>query len=181
MKQHFRLDTRPVAAADNVLRGDRYRIMVLDPGLVRLEYSESGEFEDRASQLAVHRAFPKATFRVTETDELLEIETDRLLLTYDKKPFTTHGLSVHAKGGYHSTDSVWRYGLPVPNLGGTARTLDDVDGPAPLEDGVLAYNGVAVVDDSRSVLLTTTAGSPPVGRATSTSTCSRSAATTSRR
>ncbi|NUR08428.1 MAG: DUF4968 domain-containing protein [Nocardioidaceae bacterium] len=154
VKPHFRLDTAPVAEPANVVQGDRYRITVLEPGLVRLEYSESGVFEDRASQLAVDRAFPAADFAVTDTDDVLTIDTERLRLTYDKGPFTTHGLSVVAKGGYHSRDSVWRYGLEVPNLGGTARTLDDVDGAIPLEDGVLAVNGVAVVDDSGTVLLT---------------------------
>jgi alpha-glucosidase (family GH31 glycosyl hydrolase) len=153
VKQQFRLDTRPVADPANVLQGDRYRITVLDAGLVRLEYDESGTFEDRASQTAVHRAFPATDFKVTEKDGLLEIHTERLHLVYDKGPFTTHGLSVQAKGGYHSNDSVWRYGTKTPNLGGTARTLDDIDGAIPLEDGVLAFNGVAVVDDSRTVLL----------------------------
>ena len=153
MKQQFRLDTQPVADPANVLQGDRYRITVLDAGLVRLEYDESGTFEDRASQTAVHRAFPATDFRVTEKDGLLEIHTDRLHLIYDKGPFTTHGLSVQAKGGYHSNDSVWRFGKNTPNLGGTARTLDDIDGAIPLEDGVLAFNGVAVVDDSDTVLL----------------------------
>jgi alpha-glucosidase (family GH31 glycosyl hydrolase) len=153
MKKHFRLATRPVATAANVVQGDHYRITVLDPGLVRLEYSEAGEFEDRASQLAIDRAFPPAAFRVAESDDLLEIDTERLHLTYDKHVFTTHGLSVHAKGGFHSRDSVWRFGQPLPNLGGTARTLDNADGATPLETGVLAYDGVAVVDDSATVLL----------------------------
>ena len=153
MKQQFRLDTQPVADPANVLQGDHYRITVLDAGLVRLEYDESGTFEDRASQTAVHRAFPATDFKVTEKDGLLEIHTERLHLIYDKGPFTTHGLSVQATGGYHSNDSVWRYGTKTPNLGGTARTLDDIDGAIPLEDGVLAFNGVAVVDDSRTVLL----------------------------
>ncbi|MGA8209846.1 MAG: TIM-barrel domain-containing protein [Nocardioidaceae bacterium] len=153
MQRHFRLDTNPGALPANVVAGDRYRISVLDSGLVRLEYSESGRFEDRASQLAVDRAFPAADFTVHESDDVLEIHTDRLHLVYDKGPFTTHGLSVQAKGGYHSHGSVWRYGLTSPNLGGTARTLDDVDGAMPLEPGILAFDGVAMVDDSATVLL----------------------------
>ena len=153
MKQHLRLETHPLADAANVVQGDHYRITVLDAGLVRLEHSESGEFEDRASQMVVNRAFGPSDFEVTETDNLLEIHTERFHLIYDKGPFTTHGLSVHAKGGYHSTDSVWRYGLESPNLGGTARTLDEADGAIPLENGILAYDGVAMVDDSTSVLL----------------------------
>ena len=156
MKPHFRVDTRPVADPANVVRGDRYRITVLDPGLVRLEYSPSGEFEDRASQMVVNRDFPPCDFTLTESDSahgLLEISTERLHLTYDRGSFTTQGLSVQARGPF-SHHSVWRFGVPSPNLGGTARTLDDVDGAIPLEDGILAFDGVAVVDDSRSVLLT---------------------------
>jgi len=153
VKPHFRLDTSPVADAANVVEGDHYRITVLDPGLVRLEYSESGSFEDRASQMVVDRASPASEYDVTETDDLLEIHTSQFHLVYDKGPFSTHGLSVQAKGGFHSTDSVWRFGLPSPNLGGTARTLDDVDGAVPLENGVLAVNGVAMLDDSTTVLL----------------------------
>lgn len=154
-KEHFRLDTQPVADAANVVQGDRYRITVLDAGLVRLEYSETGEFEDRASQMAVNRAFAPCKFTLTygaDRDGALEINTERLHLAYDGGEFTTHGLSVQAKGGYH--DSVWRFGVPVANLGGTARTLDDVDGAIALESGVLARGGIAMVDDSATVLLT---------------------------
>ena len=59
MKQHFRLDTHPVADPANVVQGDHYRFTVLDAGLVRLEYSPTGVFEDRASQMAVDRAFER--------------------------------------------------------------------------------------------------------------------------
>jgi alpha-glucosidase (family GH31 glycosyl hydrolase) len=48
--------------------------------------------------------------------------------------------------------SVWRYGEPVRDLGGTARTLDDVDGRVALEPGVLSRYGLAAIDDSRSFL-----------------------------
>jgi len=154
LKQHFRLDTHPVADPANVVQGDHYRITVLDAGLVRLEYSETGTFEDRASQMVVNRAFGPCEFALSEADDVLEIDTERLHLTYDKGRFTSHGLSVNALGGYHSNDSVWRFGQVTPNLGGTARTLDDVDGPTALEDGVLAFDGVAMVDDSGTVLLT---------------------------
>lgn len=153
MKRHLRLDTHPIAADANVVQGDHYRVTVLTAGLVRLEHSTSGEFEDRASQMVVNRAFGPSDYTVTESDTQLEIHTERLHLVYDKGPFTTHGLSVQAKGGFHSTGSVWRFGLRSPNLGGTARTLDDVDGAIALEDGVLAFDGVAMVDDSRTVLL----------------------------
>ncbi|MGH3372801.1 MAG: TIM-barrel domain-containing protein, partial [Nocardioidaceae bacterium] len=73
---------------------------------------------------------------------------------YDKGPFSPEGLSVLAKGDFSSHDNMWRFGQSVANLGGTARTLDDVDGACELEDGILSRNGIAVVDDSGTMLLT---------------------------
>ena len=154
MREHFRPTGNPVADPACVLTGDGYRICVLADGLVRLEYSASGEFEDRASQAVVDRAFPPAEFDVVETDDRLTIHTARLQLVYDKRPFSTEGLSVQAKGGLHSERSVWRFGLPTANLGGTARTLDEADGAVPLEPGVLSRDGVTCYDDSATVLLT---------------------------
>ena len=149
VREHFRPTGNPVADPANVVMGDGYRITLLTDGLVRLEWSASGEFEDRASQAVVDRAFPPTEFQVVETDDRLTIHTARLQLVFDKRPFSTEGLSVQAKGGFRSDTSVWRFGLPTVNLGGTARTLDNVDGPVPLEPGILARDGVALLDDSR--------------------------------
>ena len=150
----FRPTGHPVADPANVVAGDGYRITVLDAGLVRLEHSPDGSFEDRPSQAVVDRAFPPADFTVTETPDRLVISTSRMRLRYDRGPFSAEGLSVQAIGPFRSDRSVWRFGLPLPTLGGTARTLDEADGPVPLEPGILARDGVAVYDDSRTVLLT---------------------------
>ena len=40
------------------------------------------------------------------------------------------------------------------DLGGTARTLDGVNGRLPLESGVVSRKGVGVIDDSSSMLFT---------------------------
>ena len=40
------------------MQGDRWRVSVLADGLVRLEWSEAGDFEDRASTFALHRELP---------------------------------------------------------------------------------------------------------------------------
>ena len=181
VREHFRPTGNPVADPGCVLTGDGYRISVLADGLVRLEYSASGEFEDRASQAVVDRAFPLPQFDVLETDDRLTVHTARLQLVYDKRPFSTEGLSVQAKGGLHSYRSVWRYGLPTANLGGTARTLDEADGAVPLEPGVPSRDGVTCYDDSATVLLTTTGGSRHAARTATTSTSSRTATTTAPR
>jgi hypothetical protein len=142
------------AAADPraVVQGDRWRITVLTDGLLRLEHAADGRFEDRPSTFARHRALPVPEFRVVERGDVLEIVTARLRLTYDRRPFSTAGLSVAVGGGLSAYHSVWRYGEPADGLGGTARTLDEADGPVPLDGGVVSRQGYAVLDDSRSMV-----------------------------
>jgi alpha-glucosidase (family GH31 glycosyl hydrolase) len=142
----------PVARPEAVLRGERWRVTVLTDGLLRLEWSEDGVFEDRASTFALHRDMPVPAFHVVEGEAAIEVVTDRLRLTYDRGPFTASGLSVQVRGNVSNHHSVWRFGEDIRNLGGTTRTLDDVDGRAPLEPGVVSRYGVAVLDDSRSFL-----------------------------
>nr|WP_040563528.1 glycoside hydrolase family 31 protein [Kineosphaera limosa] len=160
MPDHLRLATRPGAHADNIVHAGPARITVLTPALIRLEYSPDGAFEDRASQVALFRDTEPAAFDVRRTArpdgrEALVLDTAALRLTYDGGPFATHGLSVQVKGGVSNYHSTWGYGQPPEgNLGGTARTLDMVDGECALEPGILSRYGVAVLDDSASLLLT---------------------------
>lgn len=154
MDPRYRLTSRPVADPRAIVQGPDYRITVLTEGLLRLERSADGAFEDRASALAINRQLPVPAFEVVETDSHLEVLTDRLHLVYDRGPFSTSGLSVQVLGGVSSWHSVWRYGdSPADgdgNLGATARTLDMIDGRLPLEPGVLSRNGYAMIDDSRT-------------------------------
>lgn len=147
------LDTHPLADPAAVVAGDDYRITVLTDGLVRLEHAADGRFEDRASAFAIHRALPVPEFHVLDHGTHLEVVTRRFRLTYDKGPFTASGLSVAVSGNVSSYHSVWRYGEPTDDLGGTARTLDGVDGRVALEPGVVSRRGFGVVDDSRSPVL----------------------------
>ena len=55
----YKTKTRPLAIQDNIVQGANYRITLLTEALVRLEYSEGGVFEDRATQFAFFRDFPK--------------------------------------------------------------------------------------------------------------------------
>ena len=91
MKPHLRPSAQPLADPNNVVQGDHYRITVLDTGLVRLEYSDSGSFEDRPSQTVVDRSFAPTDFHLTEDEHELELHTDRLQLVYDKRPFSAEG------------------------------------------------------------------------------------------
>ncbi len=154
LPQHLMIATSPVAATANQVVGDHYRITVLTPRLLRLEYSPTGRFEDRATQLALHRDLGPVDFRVVRDAAGLHLFTDALVLDYDEGPFSSSGLTVRLAGGpgYHSE---WRYGVRFTpdawqpgNLGGTARTLDGIDGGLPLEDGLVSTTGYAILDDT---------------------------------
>ena len=149
------------AHPDAVVTGPTYRFTVLTPQLIRMEWHERGQFVDRPTQAVVDRAFDVPPFTVTDTDEGLEIRTEHLELHYDKRPFSTSGLTVALhRGATDAHYSTWRFGQELPddlpirgNLKGTARTLDEVDGATELEPGILSTYGFALLDDSSSVLL----------------------------
>src|SRR5664279_229370 len=147
-----RLDTRPVADPSAIVQGETFRITALTDGLLRLEYARDGRFEDRASAFAVVRDLPVPRYRVIDGPHHLEILTDRMHLVYDRRPFSTSGLSIQIRGNISSYRSIWRYGEIPDDLGGTARTLDNADGAVPLEPGVASRWGFALLDDSRTLV-----------------------------
>lgn len=149
---HLRLEASPLAHPDAVVQGDRWRFTVLTDGLVRAEWSDDGVFEDRATTFALHRELPVPDFRVVDGPEVLEILTSRLHLRYDRRRFTPSGLRVRPLGAVRGLED-WKFG-EMEDLGGTARTLDGVDGRIALANGVVSRKGVGVVDDSASFVFT---------------------------
>ncbi len=98
----------PVARPEAVLQGDRWRVTVLTDGLLRLEWSDDGVFEDRASTFALHRELPVPAFEVVDGEATLEVVTERLRLTYDRGPVGASGLSVQVRGNVTNHHSEWR-------------------------------------------------------------------------
>ena len=149
----------PAMSPTTTLQGEHWRIGLITESLIRLEWSDSGEFEDRATLMAVDRAFlPSGAVDYTtgERDGMLVVETPSLRLTYDRKPFSKEGLTIVVKGVPDSQFNTWHYGDdPKGNLGGTARTLDEADGAIPLGQGVISRDGWAVLDDSASNVFVT--------------------------
>ena len=145
--------SKPVAQPSATVGGDKcFRFTVLTEGLLRYEWAPDNQFEDRRSVFAINRDLPTPQFRVKEKDDILEIITSRFHLTYDKEPFAPSGFSVVVKGVFGCHQSVWRYGEATPNLGGTARTLDEADGRIPVGQGVASRSGFSNIDDSTSML-----------------------------
>ncbi|WP_296140601.1 TIM-barrel domain-containing protein [uncultured Tessaracoccus sp.] len=155
-----------------LLQGEHFRITPITPRVVRLEWSQSGRFEDRPSVFGLHRELRDETARVSETATGVRVETSQYVLDYDRRPFSANGLSLTVLGGVSNYHSVWRYGQDLSlaahvtarrqgravkaldgNLGGTTRTLDEADGAVDLDPGVNSTVGYAVIDDSHSMVL----------------------------
>lgn len=153
MKEIYQVKTRPVALKENQIIGKNYRITMLTESLVRFEYDEKGRFEDRATQMAWYRDFPKVEYRVIRTENGIEIHTSNLHILYNEQAFSSYGLKVQVKGevsGYHKD---WYYGEEIDDLKGTARTLDGANGKIPLERGIISRFGYSVLDDSHSQII----------------------------
>lgn len=148
-------EANPVTPAQQVVCGKRWRISVITDSLIRLEWSDCGVFEDRPTQMVLNRDFhTQVHMSVTDMESGVIVETSALRLEYDGMPFNGEGLSIVVKGVPFSQRNTWHYGdAPTGNLRGTRRTLDECDGEAPLDTGVLSRDGWAVLDDSRGNVL----------------------------
>lgn len=153
MQDIYKIKTSPLALSENVVQGEKYRITMLTEGLVRLEYSEDGVFEDRATQMVLYRDFPETSYRLVRTEDGIEIHTSRIHLIYNEKEFSANGLSIQVKGNLSVYHSLWRYGEEIHDLGGTARTLDEANGAIKLDHGIVSQRGFSVIDDSKSQTL----------------------------
>ncbi len=150
-KTRFQYETRPIALQENMVSGSKYRFTILTPSLIRMEYSERGIFENRASQSVFFRDFPKVEYFAECTQGEVKIETENLLLTYkENKIFAEGTLNIKLK---IEPASQWNFGEDFEDLGGTTKTLDDVNGKTALERGVCSRNGFSVMDDSTTMLL----------------------------
>lgn len=148
-----RANYNPVAPPEAIVQGPQWRFTVLGDSVLRYEWAEDGVFEDRASTFAVNRKLSTPKFRVVESDNKLDIISPTFHLSYDKKRFSTNGLSASIAGKVTLWGSYWRYGQgQQDNLGGTARTLDGVDGRCDMGDGILSRQGYSTIDDSDSML-----------------------------
>ena len=142
--------SNPKAATEAVVKYDNARFTVLTDHLIRMEWSEDGIFEDRATLAIVNRRLPVPAFSSTLRNGVLTIKTKGLTLTYKGGRFNEDNLKVVF--GKRS----WNPGMePKGNLKGTTRTLDGClgfeqpsFGVEELEDGILSRDGWAIVDES---------------------------------
>ena len=157
LQEHFKMDYKKILPnSDSVIKGKTYRITVLSPLLVRLEYSTSGEFEDRPTELVMNRNFPAVKFEQKEDSKYLTITTDYFNLTYLKEqPFVGSKVSPdqNLRIELTETDKYWYVNHPeVRNYGGTSFSLDGADGKAKYGRGLYSTDGFTSIDDSNSLI-----------------------------
>ncbi|RMD40724.1 hypothetical protein DV735_g4408, partial [Chaetothyriales sp. CBS 134920] len=154
----YKFETSPLANPKAIVQGPKYRFTVLTDRLLRYEYAPDGQFEDRASTFAIHRDFPTPKFSVRDRGDGggLEITTDYFHVDYDGKAFSPSGLTASLESKFTKFTlwgARWRFGqADSGNLGGTARTLDFIDGRCDMGVGVCSRSGYAAIDDSDSML-----------------------------
>lgn len=131
-----------------IVQGEKYRFSVLTPFMMRMEYSETGVFEDLQTQTVLNREFPVPEYTVTQSDDRLEIETEAFHMIYDKKKFSEEGLFIDVKYDFTNYGGRWYFGAKTysfppreHNLKGTMRTLDRADGEVELEYGLMDKSG----------------------------------------
>lgn len=140
--ERFNVKTQAAVPQEFTVCGEGWRISVLEGRLIRVE---TGEFCDLPTQCVWYRDPLPVKFEVKKQEKITVIAT-RDAEFY----FNTAAKKI--------TAVKLRDGRVVKNfsrgvLPGTRRTLDMTDGKVRLSKSVVSRNGVAVLDDSRSLVL----------------------------
>ena len=136
----------------NIVRGDKYRITILTPRLVRIEYNVNNEFENRPTSLVVNRNFGDIKFDATPGDSVITLTTEYFTLTYVKSaPISSKSIRIKVNG----TDKEWSPGTKdVRNIGSINYSLDYLEeNNLKLDKGLYSLDGYAVLDDSKSYVI----------------------------
>lgn len=144
------------AKPENILVGQKYRITVLTPRLVRLEYSPTGTFYDNRSQWVKFRNFEKVNFEVNQDERYLVIKTNYFAISYSKEKSFDGGklvASSNLRVDLLNTDRFWFYKHPeVKNFKGVFVGLDGSDDDMKLHNGLYSADGFATIDDSNTYI-----------------------------
>ena len=142
----FKIDCSPVAHSTHTIVRKNTRFTVITPCLLRIERVSKGKFCDEPTQSVWFRDFDKPEFKVNESQDTIEIKTTKANFLYSFK--AQKMLRIKLRDGRVVTN------YTSGNLKGTCRTLDITAGIITLGDGVCSKNGVAILDDSDTLILT---------------------------
>ena len=143
--KRFKIDCSPIANKKQVYVNGGTRLTVIAPCLLRVEVQPEGKFCDEPTQSVWFRDFDAPEFTVTEEKGKVTIKTEKVTFVYSLKAQKMEKI-VLADG---RTVRNYKSG----NLKGTCRTLDITAGIIKLSEGVCSRNGVAVLDDSKTLAI----------------------------
>lgn len=141
----FKIGAQPKTDEKYVITLDKTRISVLSDCLIRVERSVNEKFLDKATQSVWFRNFCNPEFTHRIIDKTIVIKTSKVEFIYSTK--NDKMVQITLADGRVVTD------FKKGNLKGTKRTLDQSFGKVKLGDGIISMNGVAVLDDSNSLVV----------------------------
>ncbi len=142
--KRFKIDCSPVADKSQIYVNGGTRLTVITPSMLRVEKQAGGKFCDEPTQSVWFRDFCKCDFEVKEANGVVEIKTEKATFVYSLK--ANKMLRIKLADGRVVKN--YKSG----NLKGTSRTLD-VTAIDRVGDGVCSRNGVAVLDDSKTLAI----------------------------
>ena len=141
----------------HVYRGNKYRISILSDSLIRLEYSETGSFNDYPTFFASNRNFANPKTTVEEDSNILIIKGEKFIIEYQKERYfagNKYAPDQYLKVTIKDTDKTWYFNhVEARNFKGTSYSLDESTGKAELEKGLFSLDGFASFDDSRTPII----------------------------
>ncbi len=143
--ERFKIDCSPVADEKQVYVNGATRLTVITPCLLRVEVQSEGGFCDEPTQSVWFRDFDNPEFTVTNKNGTVIIKTEKAEFFYS--------LKAHKMLKIKLADGRTVKNYKAGNLKGTCRTLDITAGIIKLTDGVCSRNGVAVLDDSKTLAI----------------------------
>jgi len=139
-----------------IFQGNKYRITVLTESLIRFEYNEQGEFENRPTEFALNRNFEVPKITVNQDPKYLVITTKYFRLEYNKgKSFIGNFIArdTNLKVTLVGTDKAWYFNHPeARNFLGTNKRLTDKMERSNLTKGLYSTDGFASIDDTDSLI-----------------------------
>lgn len=158
LESHFKPKDYNLATSnpDAIIKGEKYRITILSDILVRLEWSDTGTFEDRPTELVEFRHFPVPRFIKKEDNNFVSISTKYFKLDYHKNsPFIGTKLSPdqYLKITLVGTDHIWSFGAAeARNFKGSGISLDNSEGNVNYTKGLYSTDGFVSLDDSNTLI-----------------------------
>lgn len=122
------------------------RITLLTDSLFRIEVNKDKVFEDRATQSIIIRNLEKVEYTIKANKKYLFIETSKVILKFDKDSLKAKTITFKDNNKVSKCNN-------SHNLKSTKRTLDQSIGKVKLDNGIMSLDGVAIYDDSASLIV----------------------------